>query len=156
MPVCCLQAKSCEAVRGSTDNYPKLLEACRFSVTPTLLKIGDEHGGGIIVYIDGSGLNGLIASKADEPCGNKYSWKVAKKVCKELVENGYNDWRLPSKDELNILYFNKSVVGGFADNLYWSSSEYDVNYAWYQGFCKGLKNLSSKTLRWRVRAVRTF
>ena len=32
-------------------------------------------------------------------------------------------WRLPTKDELNILYENKDKIGGFASNNYWSSTE---------------------------------
>ena len=40
--------------------------------------------------------------------------------------NGFTDWYLPSKDELNILYQQHSVVGGFLAGLndyYFSSSE---------------------------------
>jgi hypothetical protein len=36
---------------------------------------------------------------------------------------GYTDWYLPSKDELSKLYLNKTVIGGFADGKYWSSSD---------------------------------
>ncbi len=37
--------------------------------------------------------------------------------------NVFNDWFLPSKDELDLLFQQKSVVGGFASAHYWSSSE---------------------------------
>jgi hypothetical protein len=38
---------------------------------------------------------------------------------------GFGDgWRLPTKDELNLLYQHKDVVGAFANGgFYWSSSE---------------------------------
>jgi len=49
----------------------------------------------------------------------------------------YGDWYLPSKHELNLLYLQKTVVGGFALSLYWSSTENDYNYAWYQFFNGG-------------------
>ncbi len=49
---------------------------------------------------------------------------IAARICYDLVLNGYLGWFLPSKDELNQLYLQKSVVGGFANNVdYWSSSE---------------------------------
>jgi hypothetical protein len=49
----------------------------------------------------------------------------------------YGDWYLPSKYELNLLYLQKVVVGGFVNNNYWSSSETDTNTAWNQYFNNG-------------------
>ncbi len=48
---------------------------------------------------------------------------IAAKRCSDLELNGYSDWYLPSKDELNCLYINKAAVGGFASSYYWSSTE---------------------------------
>ena len=85
---------------------------------------------------------------------------IAAKICNDLVLNGYNDWYLPSKDELNKLYLNKAVIGGFAStyyDFYWSSSEHYNNIsAWFQGFENGLQNTGSKTDLAHVRAVRAF
>lgn len=44
------------------------------------------------------------------------------------------DWVLPSKDELKLLYRKRAVIGGFAENNYWSSSEYNVNKAYMMNF----------------------
>lgn len=69
----------------------------------------------------------------------------------------YSDWYLPSKDELNKLYQNKTAVGGFAGNYYWSSSEDDSGDAWSQFFSNGYQYYSSKNdYLIRVRAVRGF
>ena len=80
----------------------------------------------------------------------------AAQLCNDLTVGGYNDWFLPSKDELDKLYINKVAIGGFAGGSYWSSSEYDAYNAWYQGFDDGSQGASAKDLTFRVRAVRAF
>jgi|TARA_B110000902_G_scaffold180949_1_gene204934 hypothetical protein len=48
-------------------------------------------------------------------------------------------------------------VGGFADNLYWSSTEFDGWYAWSQFFHSGSQSNANKfDARFSVRAVRAF
>lgn len=69
---------------------------------------------------------------------------------------GYSDWFLPSKDELEKLYINRGAIDGFADNYYWSSSEYDADDAWYQYFSNGDQDYCYKSNYLRVRAVRAF
>ncbi len=81
----------------------------------------------------------------------------AAKLCYDLLLNGYSDWYLPSKDELNKLYLNKTAIGGFVSNFYWSSSEYDANNAWDQFFSNG--GIQSSIIKFSteyVRAVRAF
>jgi hypothetical protein len=71
--------------------------------------------------------------------------------------NGYVDWFLPSKDELNLLYLHKDVVGGFAtDYYYWSSTEVHIYTASSQGFSTGDLNNGYKSFALYVRAVRAF
>jgi hypothetical protein len=80
----------------------------------------------------------------------------AAKLCYDLVLNGYSDWYLPSMDELNKLYINRTAIGGFAYAYYWSSSE-DNNYgAWIQDFLNGNQYNSYKNSTYYVRAVRAF
>ena len=82
---------------------------------------------------------------------------IAARLCGDLVLNGYNDWFLPSKDELYKLYLNKNAIGGFADDYYWSSSETNADFAWNQKFYAMGNQLSGhKSLFFRVRAVRAF
>jgi hypothetical protein len=81
----------------------------------------------------------------------------AAKLCYDLVLNGYSDWYLPSKDELNKLYLNRIAIGGFATAYYWSSSEVSNSNAWMQDFSNG----SQTNGYWKssvpyVRAVRAF
>jgi hypothetical protein len=81
---------------------------------------------------------------------------IAARICNDLELNGYSDWYLPSKDELNKLYLNKTSIGGFASNYYWSSSEYSSSYAWFQDFTNGNQISNYKYLTFYVRAVRAF
>ncbi|MEI6067369.1 MAG: hypothetical protein WCP96_08520 [Methylococcaceae bacterium] len=48
------------------------------------------------------------------------------------------------------------VVGGFANNNYWSSTENDSNNAWNQNFNNGNQNNNNKNNTLPVRAVRGF
>jgi hypothetical protein len=82
---------------------------------------------------------------------------IAARLCGDLVLGGYSDWYLPSKDELNQLYINRVVIGGFANNnYYWSSTELGYTYAWLQNFGNGLQYYSGKNSSIDVRAVRSF
>jgi hypothetical protein len=69
---------------------------------------------------------------------------------------GYTDWFLPSKDELNKLYLNQGLVGGFAYASYWSSSESSNGGAWDQLFISGYQFHEDKFNTYYVRAVRAF
>lgn len=70
----------------------------------------------------------------------------------------YEDWFLPSKDELNELYLQKATVGGFTNNNFWSSSErfFVTSNAWYQFFGNGYQNLHLKGNPYYVRPIRAF
>jgi hypothetical protein len=151
-----------------------------------LPSIGEFYKGGIIFYLDGNG-GGLVCTESDQStdaewgcygttiggtgtgvgtgaantaaivagCGES---GIAARICNDLVLNGYSDWFLPSKDELNLMYQNLKLagIGGFADNYYWSSSEYSSDDAWVQYFFNGFQGYYNKNYSTRVRAVRAF
>ena len=82
---------------------------------------------------------------------------TAADICANLSLNTYTDWYLPSKDELNKLYINKTAIGGFASAAYyWSSSEESSSAAWCQYFGNGYQGNFSKLDYYYVRAVRAF
>ena len=71
--------------------------------------------------------------------------------------NGFSDWYLPARDELNQLYVNKGTAPageGFAAANHWSSTEFNATYACLQNFSNGSQFSVSKTNCYRVRAVR--
>ena len=76
----------------------------------------------------------------------------------DYSNSGESDWFLPSKDELKKLYINRASVGGFPlVGVYWSSSEYDYEAAWYQSFgIYGEQYPGYKTNTSYVRPVRSF
>ena len=79
---------------------------------------------------------------------------IAADICANLSLGGYDDWFLPSKDELGLMYTNLYLegVGGFADDGYWSSSEKSANDAWGLEFYSGDQEYGSKDYIGRVRA----
>lgn len=88
---------------------------------------------------------------------------IAARLCGDLTLNGYSDWYLPSKAEMNTLFLNRVAIGGFvvsASANYWSSSEYSNNEVWIQDFGTGLgsgiQSSGSKLNTRNVRAVRAF
>ncbi|MBU1718868.1 MAG: DUF1566 domain-containing protein [Bacteroidetes bacterium] len=147
------------------------------------VQVGDWFHGGIVFYTDGTG-HGLIAPQQDQSSGVEWGCygtsipgatsltdgaanttaivaacatrPIAASLCDELSLNGYSDWFLPAKDQLNYLYQQKTLVGGFTTDYYWSSSEDDANYAWIQGFYSGYQNFGNKSYAVCVRCVRSF
>ena len=89
------------------------------------------------------------------------TWNEAKKACTNLGSG----WRLPTKDELNLLYKNKDKFGSFNSETmdgYWSSTEDSIYFevggygAWAQFFEDGSQESLGKTSILYVRAVRSF
>jgi len=78
-------------------------------------------------------------------------------LARAYTGGGYNDWYLPSKDELNKLYINRISIGGFSNSYYWSSTEENTETAWFHGFWLGDQNNGSKGYEGgSVRAIRSF
>lgn len=151
----------------------------------SVLEVGQLYGGGVVFYIDASGEHGLIAAEQDVTMSSKWadslcytgassfdvghgnentsavinalgSGSYAASMCRELNINGYNDWFLPSKNELDLLNQKRDLVGGFAIDYYWCSSEKDSLTAWYSYFPYGPQYYRHKDSTARVRAVRAF
>jgi hypothetical protein len=72
----------------------------------------------------------------------------------------YGDWYSPSKFELNLLYSQVNLIGGFTTRsaYYWGSTEYDVDHAYIQSFIDGSQSPDDKNqpVDKYVRAIRAF
>ncbi|MCL2765802.1 MAG: hypothetical protein FWD40_11080 [Treponema sp.] len=107
--------------------------------------------------------------------GGGFGWAVQLAATYQL--NGFNDWFLPSQDELGHMYGNLHMrgLGNFRSERYWSSSmatyrdnswtgvQYtnfvngEVNTAWNQsGSWRGIPWTNYLTTRYLVRPVRRF
>ena len=147
-------------------------------------KVGQSYCGGIIFYIDSTGKHGLIAPSFNVLYGTwgcldnrvkvtksaigtgKANTEAILKVCKDtssaarlcsdLVLNGYDDWFLPSKDELDTLYARRSLFRKFETNYFWSSTEAGDHFAECQDFYDGHQMQYEKNNTFYVRAIRAF
>ena len=70
--------------------------------------------------------------------------------------NGFSDWFLPSKDELDALFLEKARVGGFTEGFYWSSTEQGEGSAWEQVFNTGAQHFANQNFPIKVRPIRAF
>jgi uncharacterized repeat protein (TIGR02543 family) len=91
--------------------------------------------------------------------------QIAAKLCAELEVNRdeelYDDWFLPSKDELNQMYqiLKLSNLGDLLSlAMYWSSSEASIAGAWCQSFSSPYVDMAifGKDDPRSVRAIRAF
>lgn len=82
----------------------------------------------------------------------EYNWKDAKKVCEDLGDG----WRLPTREELHVMWLNRNTIRSFAAGYYWSSSEDDNNFAWGQYFYYGHQDYYLKGNTNYVRPVRNI
>jgi Protein of unknown function (DUF1566) len=180
-----LTANTLYYVKAYSTNSVGTSYGNQMSFTTVSFAIGQSYGGGIIFYIDGTGQHGLISATSDQSTGAPWGCYstliggtgtaigtgqanttaiiagcitagIAAQLCDALTLNGYSDWFLPSRDELNQMYLQKTVIGGFANSFYWSSSEYDAGDAWYQYFPSGTQLNGGKTNPTYVRAIRAF
>ncbi len=161
---------------------------------------GLTYQGGLIVYLNTTNGKGILAAPNDQGIAtwgcvgiynssasdasigsglantnaiiNNCAGNIAARICYNLILNGYDDWYLPSKNELNLLYtnlylnglgnFNTSTLLNYGyKGIYWSSTdgEQTGDAAWVQWFLQnwqGTYDIGIKNNQILVRAVRSF
>jgi hypothetical protein len=147
------------------DNTHGLVCAIADQSTPILWSNGSYTNTGATATGIGTGAANTTAIIASQ---GATEINYAAGIARAYAGGGYTDWFLPSKDELNEIYINKTAInttatanGGtiFTTKYYWSSTEYDYLKAWLQSFYAGNQYYLNKDLpndSPRVRAVRAF
>jgi len=129
-------------------------------------KMGIEYKKNNLDTADGSDSDGDGSANSDRINNAKHP---AAQFCRSLKIGGYDDWYMPSRDELMRIWMalglNRKntpvpfLAGGpeaFEPKWYWSSTEY-ASYphgAWVVGFAGGGQNDGYKGSSFGVRAVR--
>jgi len=89
-----------------------------------------------------------------------FTWAV--RLCDNYEQNGFDDWFMPSRDELNFMYGNLYLkgLGNFRPEQYWSSTTWTDTWgsyrAWYVNFSDGKHDNQNAGQNRRVRPVRQF
>jgi len=117
-------------------------------------------------YAFKNGVNGGIANtvKIVTQAGEGPLPPYAAQLCDKYNGGNFSDWYLPSYYELNLMYSNigqgasspYTNIGAFANNFYWSSTEYNGNTACLENFSNGANGVPSKSTDAYVRAIRAF
>src|SRR5947209_19638573 len=80
--------------------------------TPAELKPGERMpDGSVYAGISPDTNEPMYATPADAPLTMK--WKQAMEFAARLDAHGHQDWHVPTKSELNVLFQNRAAIGGF-------------------------------------------
>lgn len=90
-------------------------------------------------------------------------WYDANMMCENSTVSGYTDWRLPTIDELMVIYNNKDKIPNLRDdyanrssNFYWSSTSLGTSRHKYLNMQNGSSGNQDDYNEARVRAVRSI
>ncbi|HUZ46756.1 MAG TPA: DUF1566 domain-containing protein [Terriglobia bacterium] len=124
--------------------------------------IGDEMEDGTI-YAGISPDTGKAMYATPRDASGVYDFNEAAKYASKLDAHGHKDWRLPTKNELNVLYQNRdkgklkgtfNETGSYPAGWYWSSSQTYYNGAWAQRFSDGVQHSNGRYGGSSLRCVR--
>lgn len=115
-------------------------------------KVGDTGPAGGIIFE-------VVGNKVWE-CSHilgHMAWDKAVRLCPTYESEGCKDWYLPTKDELEALYYNLVKPGLIQDKeTYWSANQEESMALWGYNFKKGRPGLYGAAKKLAVRAVRLF
>jgi hypothetical protein len=131
----------------------------------TTHSLGEAFGGGIVFYVTSDGLHGLIAETQN--LSSKCFWRDAQDEISKSSNHStagklFSDWRLPTANELDLL-FNYSIATGLVPGLnawyYWTSTEFSSSAARIQGYPsldRTAVGVKYGTDLYEVRPIRSF
>lgn len=152
----------------TTDNYATLLVRSTTqgdgSVAELLVTVFGS-GNGTNTANDNSGIDyvmvGDLYVQTRDVSASAIDWESAQLLCENSTVGDFNDWRLPTIEELATIYNNKAAIGGFNDSIsnsseYWSSTipENSTSNRYYLDFFNGQRGSLKGTYDMYARAVR--
>jgi hypothetical protein len=158
--------------KGNSTNGWRYLEAALEDVGPAVWAtegLSDQSVNNLTREMGKGKSNTMAIMALAKTRGGGFGWAVW--FCDTYEVNGFDDWFLPSQDELNYMYGNLYMrnLGNFSAEWYWSSSIYmPYNQAFVQAmhFTDGrtlghsnsnlAPNLSTSGPKYRIRPVRQF
>jgi len=132
-------------------------------VTATAVGDGETNTANIVNYHDSLNTYGSYYTNPTA-YSESNDGRVAAKVCAEYSVDidgiTYDDWFLPSKEELNCMYGNLecNFLGNFSSQTYWCSSN-NIYGAYYRYFAIGSEdsyNSYSRSFDLSIRPVQAF
>lgn len=120
------------------------------------VKAPQEKFGGYLIFEKDN--HGLIATTKDI---GQYDYPNALLACENLVLNGFDDWRLPTQEEFELIHQKLNLKKMKSNNVfksawYWTSTEKDKEHAVTHNLNTGMQTNYFKRLNMRVIAVRSF
>lgn len=145
---------------GNAQSYTQETGGPQHGIIVAKENIGREEWGGYEIATGATGENlgrgAFNTVRIVRELGNRNS---AARMCREYRGGGYDDWYLPSRDELFKLYLNMVAIKMTGGPNYWSSTE---NGRWFASFLAfysdggRMASDRSKKERYVVRPIRAF
>ena len=129
------------------------------SVLLVVLSIGVLHAGDMVFHKK----TGFMWQDTQSVIVQKVTFDEAKQVCKELKIDKYDDWRIPTINELLTIVdykkYDPAILDGFSSVesfYYWSSTPYtgDIDKVWGVKFKDGAIDGNGKSYDRYVRCIR--
>lgn len=150
-------------VIGSFSTYATGLPITEYYVRAYAINRGGTvYGEEQVVELDWIDIptSGIAVQKNDIGYG---SWDDINSMCENSIKGGYNDWRLPSKEELSMIYTNRYRIGRFHTDsgsswpyYYWTSTLESTGRYYYVSFFNGSIGSTNKSSKASGRCVRTI
>jgi len=145
---------------ASANNDDVIIYSDSYKAGKGIITIGPDGSlGGYVFYVTPDGTHGLVAATQDQSASS--DWYSAQDIISNPDNHNadgkkFTDWRLPTKYELNLIYTQKTAIGAFTNNYYWSYIGNGTTYVWLQNFGNGKQLYGPKENTYCVRAIRSF
>ncbi len=124
-----------------------------------LASVGLLVSGDVVVH----NKTGLSWQDNRSATSEKVTYEEAEKFCENLKAGKYNNWRMPTLQELSSIVdytkYNPAILDGFSSGgsvYYWSSTPYigDSDKVWGINFKTGATDANGKNYTRHIRCVR--